>query len=1113
VHVDARFSHALLKGAGDWQGWAGRLRLQSEGLKLPAWVAAGVELMPQFKALPIRVHSGRLETQTEIRFEKGVLKRIDTESAVHQLEWGHPSGGTWHIEHHAIAGQWQQQGIQQQLQLNKWIWQNTAHSIPQHIDRVSLFWKNKQLDKIDIAASALSLSEIHTGIQAAFQFGRTTLPTVWPSSMAGKLRDVVVHWQRPDLKMVPAQWLISDVLKTLQAQFRLEGVHYTNGAGIALKGLTADVAWRKEQGGTVCLPRQALAFQWLAMWPQHPLQFNAFEGDMTLQMPSGVGQPWQVNMTSLRFGNADAQGSLRGTWQGGVVGQSGLVDLQGHLDHAQLAAVWRYIPKIIDDEVITHLQHSALNGTAKDVSMVLKGRLKDFPFERPEQGEFRVDIPIYAAQYRPEITWPRFENIDGAVQFDRNHLNFSVQQANVHDVTIGPVTGHIDALGESSAHLRINGVANGALSGFFSYFHASPLGHFGGNVTPQIRADGSGQLRLNLDIPLINPEEAHVDGQLNFSTPTLSVLPTLPLFNKVNGTLNITEKGIQFLPTKAQFLGGEVRLEGGSHQDGSIQLRANGLATAEGLRTVYPGTVLENLMRGITGQLHYRTMISAQSGHRSVQVDSDGQGLVLNWPAPIGQSPQAFKVHWEQFDGHDADQRDARETLKAQWGEHLNAVFEQSGTGKAWELRGGIGIGEAAALPLEGHQAVWVNVRLPELDVDAWRAMVAQSGLMPAKSSLAHTVDIPSWFPSQVAVTLGQLTAGGRTWPAFSATIHREAAQWHAEIDSDRIKGGLSWSPSGVDSPFGALRARLKTLNVPETPEHERQVVAQMLEERSEQVPSIDVQVDDFRFDGKKLGRLELQARSQLNQGSPEWVLDALTLEQPAALLQARGTWRIPRKLSEVDEPRRTTVDFRLGIRDGGELLDHLGLPQTLADGTGQLEGRVQWLGSPLALDIPSLRGKMVLALDKGRFLPVDPGLAKLLGVLSLQGLTRLAIFDLPGLAEKGLAFDSIKASGIFEKGLLKTNDFVMQSPQASISLQGSANLIEETQLIDVLVLPNVNAGSASLAYSLVNPALGLGSLFAQLLFSDQVAQAFSQEWRIYGSWEEPQIERLDAKP
>ncbi|MFY7872583.1 MAG: AsmA-like C-terminal region-containing protein, partial [Limnohabitans sp.] len=70
--------------------------------------------------------------------------------------------------------------------------------------------------------------------------------------------------------------------------------------------------------------------------------------------------------------------------------------------------------------------------------------------------------------------------------------------------------------------------------------------------------------------------------------------------------------------------------------------------------------------------------------------------------------------------------------------------------------------------------------------------------------------------------------------------------------------------------------------------------------------------------------------------------------------------------------------------------------------------------------------------------------------------------------------------------------------------------LARETQDLQVLILPEVDAGTASLLAGLaVNPVVGLTSFLAQLFLRQPLRQANTQLYRIDGPWREPRITRL----
>ena len=53
------------------------------------------------------------------------------------------------------------------------------------------------------------------------------------------------------------------------------------------------------------------------------------------------------------------------------------------------------------------------------------------------------------------------------------------------------------------------------------------------------------------------------------------------------------------------------------------------------------------------------------------------------------------------------------------------------------------------------------------------------------------------------------------------------------------------------------------------------------------------------------------------------------------------------------------------------------------------------------------------------------------------------------------------------------------------------------------------DATSASLAAAFINPAIGLGTLAAQLVLGDQLSKAFATQYHVTGSWANPKIDKV----
>jgi uncharacterized protein YhdP len=237
-----------------------------------------------------------------------------------------------------------------------------------------------------------------------------------------------------------------------------------------------------------------------------------------------------------------------------------------------------------------------------------------------------------------------------------------------------------------------------------------------------------------------------------------------------------------------------------------------------------------------------------------------------------------------------------------------------------------------------------------------------------------------------------------------------------------------------------------------------------------------------------------------------------LLVRTPEATLSANGQWAQPPGAA-ASARRRTSLDFQLDLADSGAFLERLGYGKTLRGGKGRLQGQLAWAGSPFAPDVPSLDGQMSVALEAGQFLRADAGAARLLGVLSLQSLPRRLLLDFRDVFQEGFAFDSIGGDLRLAAGVAGIQSLRMRGVQATVLMEGQADIERETQDLRVFVVPEINAGAASLAYAAVNPAIGLGTFVAQWLLRRPLIAANTREFHITGSWDEPKVERIERKP
>jgi uncharacterized protein (TIGR02099 family) len=862
-----------------------------------------------------------------------------------------------------------------------------------------------------------------------------------------------------------------------------------------------------------------------------------------------------VQLPNMKFSNADAQGEAQIKWQTSDPSTSsgrsrfpGVLDLQANLSRADGTRVHRYLPSIIYQPARDYVRDAVQAGSASSVKFRVKGDLHDMPFADARQAEFRISANVKNARLAfvprslqaPDAPpWPSLTQLSGELVIDRSKLQVRNASARM-GVTSGLQISKLEALIADLSHstVVVNAEARGALTEGLGIVNGSPVGPMIGQALARAVASGSADYKLKLTLPIAALNTSTVQGSVALAGNDIQMSPDTPRLGRARGVVSFNEDGFLITGGQVHMLGGEARLEGGSLQPpagnavasasqtaGPIVIRVNGTATAEGLRQARELGFIARLAQHASGSAPYAAVLGFRQGVPELTVTSTLQGLSLSLPSPLNKSAQvALPLRLETaltpgslVPGLGGQVR-LQEQLKLDLGSlaSLSYVRDVSDT-EPRVRRGSIAVGlepqESAPMPLEG---VLANIKLDQLDLDAWGSVLSQAAETPLASAALATLPPAmgvgasaaagalGYLPTTWAVRARELTLAGRTLHQVVVGGSREGLLWRANLDATELNGYLEYrQPTGIGE--GRVFARLSRLTL--APGVDRDV-EELLNEQPDSIPALDIVVDDFELRGKRLGRVEVQAINRRAGGVREWRLNKFNMSTPEAVLTATGNWATP----PAPASRRTVMNFKLEIFDSGELLSRLGMKGVVRKGQGQMEGQVAWTGSPITLDYPSMTGSFKVDVENGQFLKADPGIAKLLGVLSLQSLPRRLTLDFRDVFSEGFPFDFFRGDIAIEQGIAITNNLQMKGVNAAVLMEGRADIARETQDIKVVVIPEINAGTASLIASVINPAVGIGTFLAQMFLRKPLTEAATQEFHIDGHWADPKITRVPRK-
>lgn len=887
------------------------------------------------------------------------------------------------------------------------------------------------------------------------------------------------------------------------------------------------------QGGSFVLASEQLKLSLPAYFPEPDVTFDTLKMDAKWALQQN--DQLFLDVRKMSFTKDGLIASLSGTHLmplNKAAHSLGTIDLNGTVTGLELNKVGGYLPTAMNVHAREWLAGALVGGTLRDGRLRLKGDLAHFPFHsaRPNEkpkGEFTFAGRLNdgSLNYAPGMfgkdgkapMWPLLEKVKGTILFDRTRMEIDGESGYTHGATVSDVKAVVPDLLSSDPVLEIDGSAAGPLHDLVQYTVDSPVAGWIGHFTDETKAGGNATLGLKLQLPLNHLIDAKVKGMLKFAGNEVTLMNAMPAMTQTSGQLEFDEKGVTLNGIKAGFLGGPLTVSGGSQKDGSIVIKADGTLTGPGLRKSYSLPAMQKLADRISGTTRYNATIGIRNKLVDVTVESNLRGLGLDFPAPLrkaAKDPMPLKYVQTGVPLDNAALMRDRIQISLGASIAVGYVREKSTVepGASWRVvRGGVGVNAPAPEPDSGMA---VNVSLRSFNIDDWvdtASAIAGSGVkkQPAAAQSAASADnaMTQYVePNVIAVRANELIVLGKKFDEVAVGISHEQDVWQANIDSAQASGYLTWNESKSGRGLGRVTARLSSLVVPKTAGTEVKGLLDNVDKTAE-MPALDIVAEDFQLFGKKLGHLELLAHYVRATEGREWRIRNLSIANPDATLTASGTW-IAKGSSNT-----SNLDYTLAITNAGNLLNRFGFADVLRGGKGKLNGNINWNGLPFSIDYPSLSGNINLDMASGQFLKVEPGAAKLLGVLSLQSIPRRLTLDFRDVFSEGFAFDGINGSAQITNGLAHTDNLKMRGISATALIDGTANIDKETQDLRVVVVPEINAGAASVAYALaINPVIGIGTFLAQLFLRAPLAQAFTFEYAITGPWSEPNVVKVDRK-
>jgi uncharacterized protein YhdP len=268
------------------------------------------------------------------------------------------------------------------------------------------------------------------------------------------------------------------------------------------------------------------------------------------------------------------------------------------------------------------------------------------------------------------------------------------------------------------------------------------------------------------------------------------------------------------------------------------------------------------------------------------------------------------------------------------------------------------------------------------------------------------------------------------------------------------------------------------------------------------QLPAIRVDLRDFAFAGRQFGHVQ----AEFARGTAGMTLNQFTMQHASFTARGSGSWLVRDKGAEC------RLEFVADSDDVLGFMTAMQLGSQITGRNGRVSATLNWTGAPEISALERLSGRLEIAAKDGELTEVEPGAGRMLGLMSLGHLPRRLALDFNDLTGKGLAYDTLRGTFQLVDGDAYTDNLTLRGSAAEIGIAGRTSLRHRTYDQTVVVTGQLGASLGVAGAFAGGPVVGAALLLFSQVFKEPLKGATRGYYRITGSWDDPQVKRIDAQ-
>jgi uncharacterized protein (TIGR02099 family) len=906
-------------------------------------------------------------------------------------------------------------------------------------------------------------------------------PLLWSVASTGLRRDLLPEQVQGEVRglKVQASLPVGDPATwTAEANVRELGL-VMPAPGWAVTGVTGTVR-ANQAGGLVSLNAGAGILRVPKLF-RADIRSTAATGQLAWKRSE---RGFEVLADDLRIATADGESRSRVRVVFPTAGPV-FVDIAARFVASSAPALLNYLPLVkFRPGVVAWLDRALVAGSVPRAELLWQGPLRGFPYEAGD-GRFRAEFALADAviDYAPD--WPRLENASGTVIIDRVSLT-SVENR-----------GSIGGLPFSDAEIRVGNLFHDAeldvaaadqiqLGQILNFLRQTPVAAVLGPTLGTVTGSGEVTAGIDLRLPIASPKDYRLSGTFALAGARLGLKGVDFGLTALEGKVLLDRDRLLADRLAGRFLDEPVsialRAARADEPDLTQVAEVRGETPAAKLAAAFLLPYADRL----SGSLGWTATVQVPARRAgrpvSIGITSDMEQLVSALPPPLAKPAGTAEALRMEVRLPDRDRLQVSGTIAR----GVSWALQFLPGPRSWRLeRGALRSGRKPAV-LPETKGLEIGGTFSSLRFEDWFPGRGSGGA-PGESATADLL-------RRISLEAGSFAIVGRLFRDVRLDASREAGQWRIAVQGPSAAGTVT-VPLGTasDDPIQLDMQRLALV------ESDPAIGEGNADPRN--LPAIRASIADFTLKDMRLGRLT----AELAQRGDGVVVDPLVMEGPSFRISGDATWVV-----EGGDVRRQRSELRLQLQSTNlaPTLQALGYDPVVAGEKASVSLDLFWPGGPSEEFLNNAGGRVVVDLDKGQFLPVDPGGGRLVGLLSIAALPRRLGLDFSDVVDKGLAFDQVKGEFRLEAGNAFTCNLGLEGPVTDIAIVGRVSLRDRSYDQLAVAKPHVSDVLAVGGF-VGGPVVGGTVLLISQLFRKPLSTLGESYYRISGGWNRPVVDKV----